>query len=51
MKRVLVLILLMACCMTAKADNKKPNIVLIFIEDMGYGDIGPFGNTVNQTPN
>ncbi len=29
----------------------KPNIVLMFIDDMGYGDIGPFGNTVNQTPN
>jgi len=29
----------------------KPNFVLIFIDDMGYGDIGPFGNTVNQTPN
>lgn len=29
----------------------KPNIVFIFIDDMGYGDIGPFGNTVNQTPN
>jgi beta-fructofuranosidase len=27
-----------------------PNIVVIFIDDMGYGDIGPFGNTVNQTP-
>lgn len=30
---------------------EKPNIVLIFIDDMGYGDIGPFGNEVNQTPN
>lgn len=29
---------------------EKPNIVMIFIDDMGYGDIGPFGNTVNQTP-
>lgn len=28
-----------------------PNVVLMFIDDMGYGDIGPFGNTVNQTPN
>lgn len=29
---------------------EKPNIVLIFIDDMGYGDIGPFGSTVNKTP-
>ncbi len=29
----------------------KPNVVLIFIDDLGYGDIGPFGNTVNKTPN
>ena len=28
----------------------KPNIVLIFIDDMGYGDIGPFGNTKVKTP-
>lgn len=27
-----------------------PNIVLIFIDDMGYGDIGPFGNTKMKTP-
>ncbi|MHC4406755.1 MAG: sulfatase-like hydrolase/transferase [Planctomycetota bacterium] len=35
---------------SAKAIGK-PNIVLIFIDDMGYGDIGPFDNTVNRTPN
>jgi len=28
----------------------KPNIVLIFIDDMGYGDIGPFGSE-HPTPN
>ena len=28
----------------------KPNIVLILIDDMGYGDIGPFGSTKNRTP-
>ena len=27
-----------------------PNIVLIFVDDMGYGDIGPFGNTKLKTP-
>ena len=32
------------------ADAKKPNIVFIFIDDLGYGDIGPFGSLVNKTP-
>ena len=29
----------------------KPNIVILFIDDMGYGDIGPFGATKQKTPN
>ena len=29
---------------------KQPNFVVIFIDDMGYGDIGPFGSKVNKTP-
>jgi arylsulfatase A len=28
----------------------RPNVVLIFIDDMGYGDIGPFGSTKVRTP-
>jgi len=28
-----------------------PNVVVIFIDDLGYGDIGPFGATGQQTPN
>lgn len=30
---------------------KLPNIVLIFIDDMGYGDVGCFGATQYNTPN
>ena len=28
-----------------------PNVVIIFIDDLGYGDIGPFGATKQKTPN
>ena len=34
----------------AAATGKKPNFVLIFIDDMGYGDIGCFGSKANRTP-
>lgn len=35
---------------TAFADNKKPNIVLIFTDDQGWGDIGCYGLEFGQTP-
>ena len=30
--------------------NKKPNIIIIFADDVGYGDLGCFGSEVNHTP-
>jgi arylsulfatase A len=35
----------------AGAAPVKPNFILILADDMGYGDIGPFGSTKNRTPN
>ncbi len=29
----------------------RPNVVLINVDDLGYGDIGPFGNATQATPN
>ncbi|MFT5498790.1 MAG: arylsulfatase A [Kiritimatiellia bacterium] len=49
MTRLLVLILLTAVPLLS-SEAAKPNFVLIFIDDMGYGDIGPFGSTLNRTP-
>jgi arylsulfatase A-like enzyme len=31
-------------------DTQRPNIVLVVFDDMGYGDIGAFGNRAYQTP-
>ena len=42
---------LIACCATTEAAERPPNIVVIFIDDMGYADIGPFGAREDLTPN
>ncbi len=36
---------------SANADAIRPNVILIFIDDMGYGDVGFNGATVPKTPN
>lgn len=50
----LFLILFYFAC-NPKADdqkkNKEPNVVVIFIDDMGYADPGCFGNPLISTPN
>ncbi|MCE9519070.1 MAG: sulfatase [Verrucomicrobia bacterium] len=52
MKRILTTLTTCLClCAQAFAAAAKPNIVIIFIDDMGYGDIGPFGATKQKTPN
>ncbi len=31
--------------------DRSPNFVIVFIDDLGYADIGPFGATKQKTPN
>ncbi len=36
---------------TAADDLPPPNVIVIFIDDMGYADINPFGDNQYKTPN
>ena len=47
MKKIFVLL---AAVLSAAVSARQPNVVVIFIDDMGYGDIGPYGATKQRTP-
>jgi arylsulfatase A-like enzyme len=47
---------ILTCCQTpapetSVAEDRPPNFVIIFCDDLGYGDLSSFGNPVIQTPN
>ncbi len=53
---LLILVVLLVTSCTHQTDkkavvNKQPNFVVVFIDDMGYGDIGTQGATGWTTPN
>ncbi|MEL7118475.1 MAG: sulfatase-like hydrolase/transferase [Bacteroidota bacterium] len=45
----LVLVMLLQGCLN-KSNEKQPNILFVFIDDMGYGDLGCYGNKEVSTP-
>jgi len=55
MKILLRLALVLGCANVAlpalSAAADRPNIVFVYIDDLGFGDIGAFGSTKNRTPN
>lgn len=51
MRLILALILCLAASPTVGRADRPPNVVVIFIDDMGYADIGPTGCDRYPTPN
>ena len=55
MKKYLTLTLLTAlfatCNPPQKQNTEKPNVIIVFIDDEGYGDVGCYGATGFETPN
>ena len=33
------------------AEQRKPNFIVVYCDNLGYGDIEPFGSTLHRTPN
>lgn len=50
-KTLLTLFVLLPFAFPAAAQARKPNFIVIFCDDLGYADIGPFGSEVHRTPN
>lgn len=50
---VVVQAIMMSCSSKPQAQEKsqKPNVIIIYADDLGYGDVGAYGATALKTPN
>ncbi len=51
MKTLVISLCLIVAVQSAMADTAKPNIILIFADDLGWKDVGFQGSDFNETPN
>ena len=48
---ILLPVFLVNSCKNSPESSTQPNIVIIFCDDLGYGDLGTFGHPTIRTPN
>jgi len=49
---LIVMVALYSCTTKQEASAPaNPNIVIVYLDDLGYGDVGAYGSTVLKTPN
>lgn len=46
-----LLLVVFSCSKKAKQEEKQPNIIYILADDLGYGDLGVYGQQKIETPN
>ena len=52
MRHAITLLVLLAACTLGRGDDaKRPNVVIVLVDDFGWGDPACYGNTLVKTPN
>lgn len=47
-----ILVIVTSCSLSGQVETKsQPNVIIIYADDLGYGDVGVYGATALKTPN